>query len=140
MTNGLRCARPAGLTSGRVAIGTSVCQCRGVSPLATAPGKASGHAQLKRIVVPRCRRRIGHHLGSDGRLTATSSASGVRRSTTTPPPQSWPPKLAPPGAGMPPEITYGHRRAGPRGEPTTVDYVTSPVWEATDLLGSRAPS
>jgi hypothetical protein len=31
---------------------------------------------------------------------------------------------------MPPGITYGHRRAGPHGEPTTVDYATSPVGEA----------
>ena len=44
---------------------------------------------------------------------------------------------------MPPGITYGHRRAGPHGEPTTVDYATSPVGEAlrandADQLRSRA--
>src|SRR5664280_1236671 len=67
-------------------------------------------------------------------MTSVSPPSPAHSATTTSPPQIWPPKLAPPGAGMPPGITYGHRRAGPHGEPTTLDWATSPVGEAVSAF------
>ena len=49
--------------------------------------------------------------------TPSSPMSSV---TTRSPPPSWRFRPEAPGAGTPPETTYGHHRAGLRGEPTTV--------------------
>ncbi len=46
-----------------------------------------------------------------------ADALGYHRS----PPPSWRFRPEAPGAGTPPETTYGHHRAGLRGEPTTVE-------------------
>ena len=79
------------------------------SAFPTVAGRASAIRQhVLEMPAPVVADALGYHHVTTAKLAAQAGATWSR----------------------PPEITYGHRRAGPHGEPTTVDYATSPVGEA----------